>query len=66
MSFPAGLLLAALAPAAAQLSLTWTKATVSSAFTDRAISGLAFFDATTVVAVGWQSTTSTYSTVLVR
>ena len=67
MSFSAGLLLAALAPATAQLSLTWTKATVDSAFTDRLITGLAFLDATTVAAVGWQPTSaSAYSTVLVR
>lgn len=48
-----------------QLSLTWTKAT-SSAFADRVISGIAFLDDTTVIAVGWDPTSGSYSTVLVR
>lgn len=63
--FPAGLLLAASGqPATAQLSLTWTKA--ASAFADRVITGVAFLDNTTVVAVGWQPTSGSYSTLLVR
>lgn len=65
--WPAGMLLLAVPrPAAAQLTLSWTAATsVPNGYSNIAITAIAFFDATTVVAVGAVPSPGTTPTLLV-